>query len=74
MHLTGIKDCRKLACDEDGMHRYIPELASRWVPRYTSYPTAVEFHDRVGVAEGDVRRGQGHPSIFRLTSYSTYLA
>ena len=33
------------------MHRYIPDLASRSVPRYTSYPTAAEFHDRVGVAE-----------------------
>jgi oxygen-independent coproporphyrinogen-3 oxidase len=33
------------------MHRYIPELASRSVPRYTSYPTAAEFHDRVGVAD-----------------------
>lgn len=33
------------------MHRYIPELASRSVPRYTSYPTAAEFHDRVGVTD-----------------------
>jgi oxygen-independent coproporphyrinogen-3 oxidase len=33
------------------MHRYIPELASRSVPRYTSYPTAAEFKDRVGVAD-----------------------
>ncbi|RZF66373.1 oxygen-independent coproporphyrinogen III oxidase [Sphingomonas populi] len=33
------------------MHRYIPDLASRSVPRYTSYPTAAEFHDRVGVAD-----------------------
>lgn len=25
------------------MHRYLPELATRSVPRYTSYPTAAEF-------------------------------
>ncbi|MDF0489315.1 oxygen-independent coproporphyrinogen III oxidase [Sphingomonas sp. H39-1-10] len=33
------------------MHRYIPDLASRSVPRYTSYPTAAEFHDRVGALD-----------------------
>jgi len=30
------------------MHRYVPELARCAVPRYTSYPTAAEFHDGVG--------------------------
>lgn len=33
------------------MHRYIPALAARSVPRYTSYPTAAELHDGVGTAE-----------------------
>lgn len=30
------------------MWTYHPELLTRAVPRYTSYPTAAEFHDRVG--------------------------
>ena len=33
------------------MHRFIPELAGHAVPRYTSYPTAAEFHDGVGAAD-----------------------
>ncbi|MFO1240544.1 MAG: oxygen-independent coproporphyrinogen III oxidase [Sphingomonadaceae bacterium] len=33
------------------MWRYYPELLERPVPRYTSYPTAVEFSDRVGAAD-----------------------
>ncbi len=33
------------------MWRYYPELLERPVPRYTSYPTAVEFNDRVGAAD-----------------------
>ena len=33
------------------MHLYLPDLAARSVPRYTSYPTAAEFHDGVGRAE-----------------------
>jgi len=30
------------------MHRFLPQLAARQVPRYTSYPTAAEFHDGIG--------------------------
>lgn len=30
---------------------YHPDLLARAVPRYTSYPTAAEFHDGVGAAE-----------------------
>jgi oxygen-independent coproporphyrinogen III oxidase len=30
---------------------YYPELLTTPVPRYTSYPTAAEFHDRVGPAD-----------------------
>jgi len=30
------------------MWPYYPELLERPVPRYTSYPTAADFHDRVG--------------------------
>lgn len=33
------------------MHRFIPSLAARQAPRYTSYPTAAEFHDDVGAAD-----------------------
>lgn len=33
------------------MHRYFPDLAAQPVPRYTSYPTAAEFHDGIGPAE-----------------------
>lgn len=33
------------------MHSYLPEFATRAVPRYTSYPTAAEFGDRVGADE-----------------------
>jgi oxygen-independent coproporphyrinogen III oxidase len=31
------------------MNLYLPDLYERSVPRYTSYPTAVEFHDGIGV-------------------------
>jgi oxygen-independent coproporphyrinogen-3 oxidase len=33
------------------MAKYLPDLASRSVPRYTSYPTAAEFNDGVGPAD-----------------------
>ncbi len=33
------------------MARYLPDLARRQVPRYTSYPTAAEFTDAVGARE-----------------------
>ena len=33
------------------MWPYYPELLTGNVPRYTSYPTAVEFHDGVGGPE-----------------------
>lgn len=33
------------------MSRYIPDLYDRPVPRYTSYPTAVDFHEGVGARE-----------------------
>lgn len=33
------------------MWTYYPELAGRAVPRYTSYPTAAEFHDGVGASD-----------------------
>lgn len=33
------------------MWPYYPELLTRPVPRYTSYPTAAEFHDGVGAVE-----------------------
>lgn len=33
------------------MHRFLPDYAERAVPRYTSYPTAAEFHDGPGAVE-----------------------
>ena len=33
------------------MHSYLPDLARRSVPRYTSYPTAAEFRDGIGVTQ-----------------------
>ena len=33
------------------MWPYFPELLERPVPRYTSYPTAAEFHDRVSPSD-----------------------
>lgn len=33
------------------MHRFLPDLADRSAPRYTSYPTAAEFHEGVGAAD-----------------------
>jgi oxygen-independent coproporphyrinogen-3 oxidase len=42
---------RKCKC----MWTYYPELLATPVPRYTSYPTAAEFHD--GVGEADQRAG-----------------
>src|SRR3546814_19048506 len=44
-----------------GMWTYHPELLAAPVPRYTSFPTAAEFNDRVGAdefvraLEGDTR-------------------
>ena len=37
------------------MWPYYPKLLARLVPRYTSYPTAAEFHD--GMGEADQRAG-----------------
>jgi oxygen-independent coproporphyrinogen-3 oxidase len=37
------------------MWTYYPDLLAKPVPRYTSYPTAAEFHD--GVGESDQRAG-----------------
>jgi oxygen-independent coproporphyrinogen III oxidase len=36
---------------QSGMAIYLPDLARRAAPRYTSYPTAAEFSDAVGAAE-----------------------
>jgi len=33
------------------MWTYYPELLARPVPRYTSYPTAADFHDGIGVGD-----------------------
>jgi len=33
------------------LHRYLPAFAARQAPRYTSYPTAAEFGDGVGVVD-----------------------
>ena len=33
------------------MWTYLPDLAANNAPRYTSYPTAAEFHDGVGISD-----------------------
>jgi hypothetical protein len=49
---------RAPVCDLSCMWPYYPELLSVPVPRYTSYPTAVEFSDRVGLAEQEAALAQ----------------
>jgi oxygen-independent coproporphyrinogen-3 oxidase len=49
--LTGVKDRSGGRGHSPDMARYIPELARRSVPRYTSYPTAAEFTGAVGVRD-----------------------
>ena len=43
-----IKDRLHLSCSIAAMWTFYPELLAGNVPRYTSYPTAVEFSDKVG--------------------------
>lgn len=47
--MTCIKECEWLSAHHDRMWPYYPDLLDRPVPRYTSYPTAAEFTDAVGV-------------------------
>ncbi|MDR7154610.1 oxygen-independent coproporphyrinogen-3 oxidase [Sphingobium xenophagum] len=42
---------RRLAAITQPMWTYHPDLLARPVPRYTSYPTAAQFTDRVGATE-----------------------
>jgi oxygen-independent coproporphyrinogen-3 oxidase len=49
--LTRINVPARAGAEKTRMHRYLPDLARRSVPRYTSYPTAAEFHAGVGPAE-----------------------
>lgn len=51
------------------MWPYHPELLARPVPRYTSYPTAAEFHDGVGAVE----MADALAAIDRETPISLYL-
>ncbi len=51
------------------MWNYYPELLERPVPRYTSYPTAVEFNDRVGAAD----MAQALGTVERDTPLSIYV-
>jgi oxygen-independent coproporphyrinogen-3 oxidase len=48
------------------MWTYYPELLETPVPRYTSFPTAAEFKDDVGIAEADaaLRRSTGDISLY----------
>ncbi|WP_448663380.1 oxygen-independent coproporphyrinogen III oxidase [Sphingomonas sp. CJ20] len=50
-------------------HRFLPALAERSVPRYTSYPTAAEFHAGVGARE----QGEALAAIAPKTPVSLYL-
>lgn len=49
-----------------GMWTYYPDLLARPVPRYTSFPTAAEFGDRVGAADADaaLRSVTGDVSLY----------
>jgi len=49
-----------------GMWTYYPDLLAQPVPRYTSYPTAAEFGDRVGAADADaaLRGVSGDVSLY----------
>lgn len=49
--LTAIKDDAERRRHHPAMPPYHPDLLARAVPRYTSYPTAAEFHDGVGVTD-----------------------
>lgn len=40
-----------IAANVPGMWTYLPDLLAIPVPRYTSFPTAAEFDDRVGAAD-----------------------
>ena len=51
-----------------GMWPYHPELLARAVPRYTSYPTAAEFTDKVGGAQ----LGDALSSLTRGAAVSLY--
>lgn len=50
-------------------HRYLPALAARAVPRYTSYPTAAEFAGAVGAGD----QGAALDAIAPGTPVSLYL-
>ena len=48
------------------MWSYYPELLETPVPRYTSFPTAAEFNDKVGPTDADaaLRRANGDVSLY----------
>ncbi|MEY4239432.1 MAG: hypothetical protein RL339_2033, partial [Pseudomonadota bacterium] len=48
------------------MWTYYPDLLGQPVPRYTSFPTAAEFGDRVGAADADtaLRQTSGDVSLY----------
>jgi len=49
--LTWIKERARVRDRVPGMWTYHPDLLATPVPRYTSYPTAAEFHDGPGSAD-----------------------
>ncbi len=57
------------------MWPYHPELLARAVPRYTSFPTAAEFHDGVGaeVQEQAIRDARGSVSLYVHIPFCTEL-
>lgn len=55
------------------MWTYYPELAGRAVPRYTSYPTAAEFHDGVDASDmEDAIKGVGADDRLSLYLHIPY--
>ncbi len=55
------------------MNLYLPDLARQSVPRYTSYPTAAEFHDGVGVSDqATALEGMGKDAAVSLYLHIPY--
>ena len=50
-NLTDINVTGQALVQTNAMWPYYPDLLAKPVPRYTSYPTAVDFHDGIGSAE-----------------------
>lgn len=64
--MTCRNESRRQSGDKRRMWSYHPELLSTPVPRYTSYPTAAEFREDVGIADYEAALAQatGEVSLY----------